>query len=145
MRFTFKHTPFFAALVLFSLTAATAIAKDFILTNKSGYDIFCRSRSIAEAEQGLWTGTMDHVIKPGDSIQLTLDRNYSIRTAGKKTMWSQYYDVPKPYELAQKTLNAQQFHEFDLAMNRRKPCIPVISISSGVTYGWNFVISYTCR
>ena len=142
MRFTLKNMPFFAILLFFSLTT---FAKDFILTNKSGYDIFCRDRSIAEAEQGLWTGGMDHVIKPGESIQLTLDRNYSIRTAGKKTILSQYYDVPKPYDLAKKTLNPEQFHAFNLAMTRKKPCIPVISVSSGLTYGWNFTLSYTCR
>ena len=116
----------------------------FILVNKSGYDIFCRDRSIEQAQDNKWTSPENSniVLKPGERVQLSLSKSYSIRTAGKKSALSNYYNVPKPLELAKATLSREDEIAFSSAM-WNKELMPIISVYAGLVYGWKFTLSHT--
>ena len=131
----------FITFALFS--CAITVCGSFILVNKSKYDIFCRDRSIAQAQDNLWTSPENSniVLKPGERVQLSKSKNYSIRSAGPKTALSQYYDLPKPMDLA-KTLNREENIQYS-AHQYEKGFMPIISVQSGLVYGWTFTLSYT--
>jgi hypothetical protein len=130
------------ALCFVTLSAHAAGPASFRLANKSNYEIYCRDRSIMQAQDNVWTGGSNFVLKPGEFREVPGNRDYSIRTAGPKSALSQYYDVPRPYDLAQKSLNPEQFHQFDLTMTRKNPGMAIINITSGWTHGWKFTLSY---
>lgn len=143
MNFPTLTKTFLIAVTLFSC-AITVCTGSFILVNKSRYDIFCRDRSIEQAKENLWTHSKDSniVLKPGERIQLPLNKRYSIRTAGPKTAMSNYYDIPTPNELAKQTLNREEEIHFS-AISWEKGFIPIISVTSGLVYGWTFTLSNT--
>lgn len=133
-------------LVTFALFSGAIIvcSNSFILINKSSYDIFCRDRSVAQAKANTPTSAnqSEIIIKSGERLQLSRNNRYSIRTAGTTASVSQYYDVPTPMDLAKQTLNREDEIMFSSLM-WEEGFLPIISVYSGLLYGWKFTLSHT--
>lgn len=123
---------------------APRIVNKFVLHNNSNFDIYCRCRSNAEAAANLYVTCIDQLIKADDSVTLSLDRNYSIKTAGTSSLgqYSYFYDVPKPESL-KKDLTQEMLRRYNRDLSIYNDTIPVIHVTSGVTHGWNFTLGVT--
>ena len=125
--------------------SSNVLALPFILKNDSKYDIFYRCRSNAEAAANQNFDCNNNVLKAGESVLLDTKRRYSIKTAGTSSLmkYSSFYDVPEANYLMFNTLSRKDADKMERAL-REEQCTPVISVQAGMTYGWNFKISYTC-
>lgn len=131
-------------IILLLTSANSSFALPFILKNNSIYDIFYRCRSNAEAAANQNFDCNNDVLKAGDQVKLDTKRKYSIKTAGTSSLmsYSTFYDLPDPIALAQEQLSREERMAFEYALNE-KGGLPIISVQSGLTYGWKFSISTT--
>ncbi len=113
----------------------------FLLHNNSKFTIYCRWASNEEASNRQNLPYKGDIIKPGDFIVLPLSDNYSIKMADSSTMgqYSYFYDVPKPDILATKTyLTDEELRRLSRDIDQFNNVLPIVSITSGITHGWNF-------
>lgn len=127
----------------FAAQQAPAV-NQFVLHNNSNFDIYCRCRSNKEAADNLYVTCIDQLIKAGDSVTLSLNRKYSIKTGGTSTFgpYSYFYDVPHPTDLANSEATQSEIRRrYHRDINQGY--LPVIHVSSGIPYGWTFTIDST--
>lgn len=131
-------------ITLLCTIANNICATPFILRNNSEYDIFYRCRSNAEAAANQNFDCNNGVLKAGDNVELDDKRNYSIKVAGTSPLmkYSTFYDIPSYSDLVRE-LSKEDRGKIDIAIYKPK-CTYVITVQSGIVYGWRFKIGYTC-
>jgi len=119
---------------IFLVCASNAIiARPALLVNNSVFTIAFRVASAGATGQ-----IPEYQLQPGQTAEIDTTGTYSIRRAGMGAEYTaSYYNVPVK-TMMQESVTNDPAHGKHVQMGD----IPVVSVSSGIPYGWSFKLQW---